>query len=1142
MSIDWVIDSCKENETADCKNYFAFKNALNSVKTPKKRAREENQKALGINQSVNISMKSYENDLNTYLAQYLTKDTIPKETNMTPSAVNATKNNNNGDKRTVVLQEADLNQYSSSSASSTLSIVTSSMKSEAQPEDNSTLQLINAEKQAQVQKFLFNNKSFLIMGFDVDETFELKTLIESMDGNVIDVDESNASVDLHSDYILFPMTLCEPVIVTNSVTVYWLRKCIEQNKLLPLDQNPLYQPIPRFNQDRPLTGCVITISGYISYERETIANLCQLVGAVTQQPFSSKQTKTVFQNTHLICNVAEGPKYTAAKNWKIPAVTIEWLIDSCVSGIKADESKYSIDLNNKNDEFIKNLDRIRRNVGSESQTTTVRFDDRDTTELLTTLQINKEANEQTTLNASNNDKQDPTVDFNNSSPAVQNDCSNNESPKNTTSNANDSSLLSSSTSKKPRLDESQIKIEKEVPKTPLSCLEQFKTSKNPFKTPTAEANAVFKTPQAVAVDVNTRKSVLENFATPPCAGGVALNPRLKELKQSEANISQVSTPKTAANTSASANKGYLTPLFMKSPNDPRWKNFEGCLNPNIDIDKLMELMNTPNPTGGPPQTPIHELFVKSLRQACINAREPGFYDYTSDSPEVFYTFERDKHGERLNDLAANEEAAGNVNFNGINAGHGDDDDDDIPPTPLDVKHLKELLKNVKVYVSKKLAKNQTELSTIVESLGGDFMWIYNQTCTHFIYTGKISDNNKELRVAKEQNKIIVSPYWLYACQEQKEMVDEALYPCTYNPSKCAVVTSRTPKPSLSVRRNSAATADNGVSNETAAIGGGGGGTPVVGVDAKKSIRASQLTRSQMKKTSSHNIIKNYCSDEDDGENNENDDSLMASNHVNLRLIKKKPPSSHNLAEMTKSTNQQTQNNCENDSEMNLLDSQFMKNLDMQKPAAKPVEAVASSNYDIPDSIDIKNDFLNQLQDKLANIRNNSVTSNNNNNNNNNCNSNVNNLNTSQTNVLNEQQIINELNKSGRCSKWGNSISGELDDKQQQQQQQRNEDDDLLCIRILEDNNSRDSNADDQQQPKQKYNFNFKTDTNKKRRQNKSNNTDNDDVFYDEKKMSHHGVAPSQIQVTLWNEEHQQHQTLRRKNENISDRLANYYKN
>ncbi len=37
VTIDWLIDSCKANDLLDSKPYCVHKNALNSVKTPKKR-------------------------------------------------------------------------------------------------------------------------------------------------------------------------------------------------------------------------------------------------------------------------------------------------------------------------------------------------------------------------------------------------------------------------------------------------------------------------------------------------------------------------------------------------------------------------------------------------------------------------------------------------------------------------------------------------------------------------------------------------------------------------------------------------------------------------------------------------------------------------------------------------------------------------------------------------------------------------------------------------------------------------------------------------------------------------------------------------------------------------------------------------
>jgi hypothetical protein len=95
--------------------------------------------------------------------------------------------------------------------------------------------------------------------------------------------------------------------------------------------------------------------------------LFQLLGAVTQNSLSSKITLTVYPNTHLLCKPADGPRYTASKNFKIPAVSLEWLVDSCVNEMKAGENNYLIESGNNYQEFIQNLDKIRRNLSVSQQ-------------------------------------------------------------------------------------------------------------------------------------------------------------------------------------------------------------------------------------------------------------------------------------------------------------------------------------------------------------------------------------------------------------------------------------------------------------------------------------------------------------------------------------------------------------------------------------------------------------------------------------------------------------------------------------------------------------------------------------------------------------------------------------------------------
>ena len=48
-------------------------------------------------------------------------------------------------------------------------------------------------------------------------------------------------------------------------------------------------------------------------------------------------------------------------------------------------------------------------------------------------------------------------------------------------------------------------------------------------------------------------------------------------------------------------------------------------------------------------------------------------------------------------------------------------------------HQQEILAGVILSVSKKLAQQQTELFTLASSLGADYRWLYDESCTHLIH-------------------------------------------------------------------------------------------------------------------------------------------------------------------------------------------------------------------------------------------------------------------------------------------------------------------------------------------------------------------------------------------------------------------------
>lgn len=65
--------------------------------------------------------------------------------------------------------------------------------------------------------------------------------------------------------------------------------------------------------------------------------------------------KGMFASTHLVVRGPDGSKYEAAKKWKLPAVTVAWLLQSARTGQRADESKFLVEDAEAEGWFLANL-------------------------------------------------------------------------------------------------------------------------------------------------------------------------------------------------------------------------------------------------------------------------------------------------------------------------------------------------------------------------------------------------------------------------------------------------------------------------------------------------------------------------------------------------------------------------------------------------------------------------------------------------------------------------------------------------------------------------------------------------------------------------------------------------------------------
>ncbi|XP_045485760.1 DNA topoisomerase 2-binding protein 1 isoform X1 [Pieris rapae] len=125
------------------------------------------------------------------------------------------------------------------------------------------------------------------------------------------------------------------------VTVFWIKDCLSQQELLPLQY--YHRPVTVPNSDsEPLNGVVACLSTYSGIERAFLDELAKLLGATTQLRFCRRNTANAQASTHLICPTPSGDKYLGALKWGLPAVTAEWLLACLEKGKRVSEKPYLI--------------------------------------------------------------------------------------------------------------------------------------------------------------------------------------------------------------------------------------------------------------------------------------------------------------------------------------------------------------------------------------------------------------------------------------------------------------------------------------------------------------------------------------------------------------------------------------------------------------------------------------------------------------------------------------------------------------------------------------------------------------------------------------------------------------------------------
>lgn len=183
---------------------------------------------------------------------------------------------------------------------------------------------------------IFNGLKFLLLNMDTSNLQTLKEDIENENG--ILVPKSFKGIP---DFIVTPLFIQDAVQneAVKFVNTAWICQSISLAEKQPIAY--YYKPLVVCN-NRPLEQCVISLTKVDGVERDYLKLLIEKLGGLFQEKFSRVESKekNIFSSTHLICPVADGKKYEAAKRWGLPIVEKEWLFECAKAGVRVPEREF----------------------------------------------------------------------------------------------------------------------------------------------------------------------------------------------------------------------------------------------------------------------------------------------------------------------------------------------------------------------------------------------------------------------------------------------------------------------------------------------------------------------------------------------------------------------------------------------------------------------------------------------------------------------------------------------------------------------------------------------------------------------------------------------------------------------------------
>ncbi|KFY78206.1 hypothetical protein V499_02581 [Pseudogymnoascus sp. VKM F-103] len=179
-----------------------------------------------------------------------------------------------------------------------------------------------------VKRAAFSQCRFCIHGFEPRKAKTLSRHLLSHDGDVRGIDDWPVAAPPFKNYMVVPhdfaVTGLPPIPEgTPVVTEWWVERCLEANECLEHSASYFDLPFSSTSIDG-FKNLVISTTGFTGFHLLHLSKAAAILGATYDEYFSEKTSV-------LICNATQQirvEKLQRAKEWRIPVVSIDWLLES----------------------------------------------------------------------------------------------------------------------------------------------------------------------------------------------------------------------------------------------------------------------------------------------------------------------------------------------------------------------------------------------------------------------------------------------------------------------------------------------------------------------------------------------------------------------------------------------------------------------------------------------------------------------------------------------------------------------------------------------------------------------------------------------------------------------------------------------